>query len=142
MNLSQNGAVLENHEISAINSKIGEMGIYQANLREIMRDANRLTYTDITGQTYKGFVNIIQAQRRGMISSDVLDTAKYANIYNRIRTAYSEAKRVAENNLDETMLAGIRAREYDKQNSDRNQKIGNIDQVKEDAYPDYILQNK
>tara|TARA_R100001594_G_scaffold37414_1_gene67688 strand:- start:3519 stop:5027 length:1509 start_codon:yes stop_codon:yes gene_type:complete len=142
MNLSQNGAVLENHEISAINSKIGEMGLYQDAIREIMRDANRLTYTDATGKTYKGFVNIIQAQRRGMIPSDILDTAKYANIYSRLRTAYAEAKRVAENQLDDTMLAGIRAREYDLQNSEYNQKLGDIDQVKEDAYPEYILQNK
>ena len=137
MNMSQRGVVLENHEIAAINSKIGEMGIYQEKIREIMRDANRLEYNGI-----KGFVNIIRAQRQGLVSSEVLDTAKYANIYSRLQQAYAQAKRVAEDNLPDEMRAGIREREYEKINSDYNQKAGNIDQLTEDAYPEYILQNK
>ena len=137
MNMSQRGVVLENHEIAAINSKIGEMGIYQQKIREIMRDANRLEYNGI-----KGFVNIIRAQRQGLVSSEVLDTAKYANIYSRLQQAYAQAKRVAEDNLPDEMRAGIREREYEKINSDYNQKAGNIDQLTEDAYPEYILQNR
>ena len=137
MNMSQRGVVLENHEIAAINSKIGEMGIYQDKIREIMRDANRLEYNGI-----KGFTNIIRAQRQGLVSSEVLDTAKYANIYSRLQQAYAQAKRVAEDNLPDEMRAGIREREYEKINSDYNQKAGNIDQVTQDAYPEYILQNK
>ncbi len=137
MNMSQRGVVLENHEIAAINSKIGEMGIYQQKIREIMRDANRLEYNGI-----KGFTNIIRAQRQGLVSSEVLDTAKYANIYSRLQQAYAQAKRVAEDNLPDEMRAGIREREYEKINSDYNQKAGNIDQLKQDAYPEYILQNK
>ena len=129
MNLSQRGVPLENHEISAINSKIGEQGIYQQKIREIQRDANRLTYTAPDGTEYKGFVNIIQAARRGGISSEILDTAKYANIYSRLRTAYSQAKTFAEDSLDEPMRSSIIQREYEKQGSDYQQKLGNIDQL-------------
>ncbi len=128
MNMSQRGVVLENHEIAAINSKIGEMGIYQQKIREIMKDANRLEYNGI-----KGFANIIRAQRQGLISSEVLDTAKYANIYSRLQQAYAQTKRLAEDNLDEPMRSGIREREYEKINADYNQKAGNIDQLYEDA---------
>ena len=128
MNMSQRGVVLENHEIAAINSKIGEMGIYQQKIREIMRDANRLEYNGI-----KGFTNIIRAQRQGLVSSEVLDTAKYANIYSRLQQAYAQAKRVAEDNLPDEMRAGIREREYEKINADYNQKAGNLDQLYEDS---------
>jgi hypothetical protein len=128
MNMSQRGVVLENHEIAAINSKIGEMGIYQKKIREIMKDANRLEYNGI-----KGFTNIIRAQRQGLVSSEVLDTAKYANIYSRLKQAYAQAKRVAEDNLPAEIRAGIREREYEKINADYNQKSGNLDQLYEDA---------
>ena len=134
MNMSQRGVVLQNHEITAINSKIGEMGIYQQKIREIMRDANRLEYNGV-----KGFTNIIRAQRQGLVSSEVLDTAKYANIYSRLQQAYAQSKRVAEDNLPDEMRAGIREREYEKINSDYNQKAGNIDELTDDAYPEFIL---
>ncbi len=129
MRMSQRGVLLEAHEIKAINSKIGEMGVYQEKIREIMKDANRLTYTGPDGTVYKGFVNIIRAQRRGFISSEVLDTAKYANIYNRLTQAYAQSKQLAENNLDEPMRSGIRQREYEKINADYNQKAGNINEL-------------
>ena len=129
MNLSQRGVVLENHEIAAVNSKIGEQGIYQQKIREIQRDANKLIYTAPDGTVYKGFVNIIQAARRGGISSEILDTAKFANIYSRLRTAYAQAKTFAEDSLDEPMRSSIIQREYEKQGSDYQQKLGNIDQL-------------
>ncbi len=129
MNLSQRGAVLENHEITAINSKIGEQGIYREELRKIIRDANRLTYTASDGTVYKGFVNIIQAQRRGLISSEILDSAKYADIFSRIRIAYSRAKKFAENTLDEPMRSGIRQREYDLKKQVQNQRLGKINEL-------------
>ena len=129
MNLSQNGVPLEAHEISAINSKIGEQGIYQQKIREIQKDANKLTYTAPDGTVYKGFVNILRAARRGGISSEILDTTKYANIYSRLRTAYSQAKTFAENSLHEPMRSGIREREYQKQNADYQQKLGNINEL-------------
>ena len=133
INMSQKGVVLQNHEITAINSKIGEMGIYQQKIREIMKDANNLRYTGPDGVTHKGFINIIRAQRKGLVSSEILDTAKFANIYARISVAYAKSKRVAEDNLDEPMRSGIRQREYEKINSDHNQKTGNLDQLYEDA---------
>ena len=129
MNLSQRGVVLESHEISAINSKIGEQGIYQKQIREIMKDANKLTYTAPDGTVYKGFVNIIQAARRGGISSEILDTTKFANIYSRLRSAYSQSKRYAEESLHEPMRSAIRQREYEKQDADLQQKLGNINEL-------------
>ena len=128
LRMSQRGAVLENHEVTAINSKIGEMGLYKKKLQGIMKDAAKLEY-----KGYKGFVNIIQAQRRGLISSEILDTAKYENIFTRITQAYTTAKRLAENALDEPMRSGIREREYEKVNSEHKQKTGQLDQLYEDA---------
>ena len=128
MRLSQRGVILENHEITAINTKMGEQGVYKQKIREIMKDAAKLEY-----QGYKGFTNIIRAQRRGLISSEILDTAKFANIYHRLTQAYSQSKRLAENSLDEPMRSGIREREYIKKSSDYNQKLGNLDQVYDDA---------
>ncbi len=128
MNLSQRGVKLEAHEITAINSKMGEQGIWKKSINEIMRDANKLEYGG-----HKGFINIIRAQRRGLISSEILDTAEYANIFNRLEQAYSRAKKYAEDSLDDPMRSGIRSREYEAMNSERNQNYGNIDQVYDDA---------
>jgi len=133
MRVSQRGVTLQNHEITAINSKMGEQGYYKEQIKEIMQDANRLTYTAPDGTTYKGFKNIIQAQRRGWISSEILDSGKYARIFQRLNTAYDKAKRFAENNLDEPMRSLIRQREYDKQNADYNQQTGDLNQVYDDA---------
>tara|TARA_B100000287_G_scaffold425097_1_gene470871 strand:- start:3229 stop:7236 length:4008 start_codon:yes stop_codon:yes gene_type:complete len=133
MRLSQRGALLENHEVTAINSKMGEQGYYKNEIREIMKDAAKLTYTGPDGVTYKGFINIIQAQRRGLIPSDILDTAKFARIYSRITVAYAAAKRYAEDSLDEPMRSGIREREYEKINADYNQKAGDLDTLYEDS---------
>ena len=129
MRMSQRGVLLESHEIKAINSKMGEQGIYQDRIRTIMKDAEKLTYTGPDGTVYKGFVNIIRAARRGGISSEVLDTTKFANIYSKLTLAYSQAKRLAENNLAEPMRSGIREREYDKLNNDDAQKRGDLDQL-------------
>ena len=129
MNLSQRGVTLENHEIAAINSKIGEQGIYQEKIREIKKDADKLIYTASDGTVYKGFVNILQAARRGGIPSEILDATKFAHIFARLKQAYSQSKRFAENSLDEPMRSGIREREYDKARADYNQKAGNIDQL-------------
>jgi len=93
-----------------------------------MKDASKLEYNGI-----KGFQNILKAQRRGLVSSEVLDTAKYANIFSRLTQAYAKSKRLAENSLDEPMRSGIREREYEKINADYNQKTGNIDQTLQDA---------
>ena len=128
MRMSQRGVVLENHEITAINSKIGEQGVYKQKIQEIMKDANKLEYKGI-----KGFQNIIRAQRKGLISSEILDHTKYANIFARLTQAYSQSKRLAENSLDEPMRSGIRNREYEKINADYNQQSGNLNQLYEDA---------
>ena len=133
MRLSQRGALLENHEITAINSEIGKQGYYKQQINNIMKDANRLTYTAPDGTVYKGFVNIIQAQRRGGISSEILDIAKYENIYSRLKTAYTQAKRLAENSLPQEMKSGIREREYAKLDSDLKQQRGDLKSLYEDA---------
>ena len=128
MRMSQKGVVLENHEITAINTKMGEQGYYKQQINQIMKDAARLEYKGI-----KGFQNILLAQRRGQIPSEVLDTAKFANIFSRLTLAYAQAKKLAEDSLDEPMRSGIREREYAKINADYNQKAGDIDTVLEDA---------
>ena len=133
LRMSSGGVVLENHEVTAINTEIGKMGFYKKKINEIMKDANRLTYTAPNGVTYKGFTNIIQAQRRGFIGSDILDIGKYRDIYNRLTQAYAQAKRAAENNLPPLIKANIRQREYEKKNSDYKQRVGNIYQVLEDS---------
>ena len=133
MRLSQRGALLENHEITAINSMIGKQGHYKREINRIMKDANKLTYTGPDGTTYKGFANIIQAQRRGMIGSDILDIGKYANVYTELKQAYAKSKRLAEDSLPETMRTGIREREYIKQENDLNQQKGDLNQLYEDA---------
>ena len=133
MRMSQRGVVLENHEITAINSKMGEQGVYKQKINEIMKDANRLSYTDPNGKVHKGFQNILKAQRRGLISSEILNHTKYANIFSRLSQAYAASKRLAENNLDEPMRSIIREREYAQVNSEFNQKAGNLHQLYEDA---------
>jgi hypothetical protein len=133
MRMSQRGVILENHEITAINSKMGEQGAYKREINKIMKDAAKLTYTGPDGTVYKGFKNIIQAQRRGLISSEILDHTKYANIFNRLSKAYDKSKRLAENSLDEPIRSGIRAREYAKINADYNTKTTNLDQLYEDS---------
>jgi len=129
MNLSQEGAPLETHEISAINSKIGEQGYYREQIREIKKRSDRLTYTAPDGTVYRGFENVVRAARRGLITSEILDTTKFSNVYMELRQAYSQAKRLAEDSLDEPMRSSIREREYIKQDSDYNQKLGNIDEL-------------
>ena len=93
-----------------------------------MKEANKLEY-----QGHKGFVNILRAQRRGLISSEILDSSKFANIYSQLTLAYSRAKTFAENSLAEPMRSAIRQREYEKINSEYNQETGNLDQLYKDA---------
>jgi len=133
MRMSQRGAILHNHEITAINTVIGEQGYYKQSIREIMGRANRLEYKAPDGTVYVGFKNIIQAQRRGLIPSDILDTGKFANIFNDLRSAYAEAKRLAEDSLPEEILAGIQDREFNNKMSNEDQKYGDINQVLEDS---------
>ena len=98
-----------------------------------MKKANNLTYIGSDGITYKGFENIIRAQRRGNISSEILDTGKFANIYSELTMAFVQAKKAAENNLPEPMKSGIRQREYDYQNANLNQQKGDLETLLKDA---------
>ena len=129
MRLSQRGALLENHEITAINTKMGEQGVLKQEINRIMKLAEKLTYTSPDGTTYKGFQSIIQAQRRGMIPSDVLDSSKFATIFLQLKQAYAKAKRLAEDSLQEPMRSGLREREYNLYENNLNQKKGDIDSV-------------
>ena len=132
MNTSTRGAQLTNSEISAINTIMGQQGYYKEAINEIMKEAEKLTYTDANGNTYKGFVNIIRAQRRGLVSSEILDTAKYAKVYSRLKQAYASAKRYAENSLPEVIQAEIREREYKLLENKYNQETNNLDQLYKD----------
>tara|TARA_R100000781_G_scaffold12684_1_gene11130 strand:- start:420 stop:4412 length:3993 start_codon:yes stop_codon:yes gene_type:complete len=124
MRLSQRGALLKNHEITAINSKIGEQGYYKKKIQEVMKYAANLEY-----QGHKGYVNIVRAQRRGLISSEILDNTKFADVHRRLTQAYSQAKRYAEDSLDEPMRSAIREREYDLKSSNLDQRTGDLDRI-------------
>ena len=133
MNTSQEGAQLTNTEIAAINSVIGKQGYYKRDIQKIMRKAEKLTYTDSNGTIHKGFVNIIRAQRRGLVPSEILDTAKYENIYNDITHAYLRAKRLAEDSLPVSIRSEIRTREQANREKDFNQRTGRLDELYQDA---------
>jgi len=135
MNLSNRGVLLEKVEIEAINSIMGKQGLYKKELQKIKRRAENLTYTDADGITYKGFVDILQAARRGNIPSTVLDITKYANVFNDITSAYNKTKRIAENSLStgteaqQTLSANIKAREYKLLNKQFNTKTNNLEDL-------------
>ena len=132
MKMSNKGVVLENHEISLINSKMGEMGQYKSEIQAIMKDANKLTYTLPDGTVIKGFVNIVKYHRKGGISSELLDTGKYGKIYMRLRSAYIRAKKRAEmqlqygNTIERQIWAEIKDREYKQNHIKRDQETGNL----------------
>ena len=133
MKMSNKGVVLENHEISLINSKMGEMGQYKSEIQAIMKDANKLTYTLPDGTVIKGFINIVKYHRKGGISSELLDTGKYGKIYMRLRSAYIRAKKRAEmqlqygNTIERQIWAEIKDREYKQNHIKRDQETGNLD---------------
>ena len=133
LRLSQRGALLENQEITAINTKMGQQGVLKKEINKIMKQAEKLTYTSPDGTVYTGFTNIIQAQRRGLIPSDILDSSKYSNIFTELKQAYTKSKRLAEESLDEPMLSAIREREYALYEQNLNQKKGDINQVLQDS---------
>ena len=133
MRMSSGGVVLKNHEITAINTVMGEQGLYKNSINEIMKEANKITYNAPDGTRYRGFTNIIQAQRRGLITSEILDSGKFRNIFNKLTQAYSQAKRVAEENLPPEIRVAIREREYAAKTSTYKQKTGEIDEVIQDA---------
>ena len=133
MNTSQEGTQLTNTEIAAINSVIGKQGYYKRDIQKIMRKSEKLTYTDSNGTIHKGFVNIIRAQRRGLVPSEILDTAKYENIYNDITHAYLRAKRLAEDSLPVSIRSEIRTREQRDREKDFNQRTGRLDELYQDA---------
>ena len=135
MRMSRGGAVLEPHEISKIHSIMGSQGYYKDNLKRIQNQAENIEYTDINGKTIKGFINILKAQRRGLVSSAFLDSTKYQNIFAEITAAYNEAKALAESDLPPEMKSSIEQREYERIRLQRQNEYGDIRSIKEDAYP-------
>jgi len=138
MNLSNRGALLEPHERQAINTIIGEQGFYKEELLRIKQRADNLTYTAHDGTVYKGFREILRAARRGNVSSEVLDIKKYANVFKEITTAYNNAKRVAEESLQDgteaqqLMYAEIQAREFKILNRKVNTESGDLETLYKD----------
>ena len=138
MNLSNRGALLEKSEIEAINSIMGKQGHYKRELLKVKQRADNLTYTAPDGTVYKGFRDIVRAARRGNISSEVLDTTKYARIFNDITNAYNKSKRLAEyslrngNETEKLMWANIQAREFRLLNKKLNTKKGDLETLYQD----------
>jgi len=138
MRLSNKGALLKTHEITAINSIIGKQGYYREELKRIKDRADGLVYIDpITKKTYKGFKEVLRAARSGNISSEVLDSKKFANIYRDITSAYNNAKRVAEDTLqhgskaERLIWAKIQARELRLMQNKQSTKEGDLAGIKE-----------
>ena len=146
MNLSNRGALLEPHERQAINSIMGKQGHYKEELLRIKQRAENLTYTDPSGVTYKGFRNILRAARSGNISSEVLDIKKYAQVFKQITVAYNNAKRFAEESLqdgneaEQLMYAEIQTREFRILNRKLNTESGDLETLyQEENVPELEL---
>ena len=131
LKMSQNGAALEPHEIAAIHSKMGEQGVFRNELRKIIRRANNVEFDG-----HKGFINIIKAQRRGLVSSDVLDSAKFLGIFDAINSAYSRAKKNAELSLPAEMRHEIRRREFEVRNREVATEQGDLNKLYRQEYPE------
>ena len=129
MNMSNGGVELENNEIAAINSKMGEQGNYKLEVSRIMKRASKITYKTTDGKTITGFTEILKHIRRGGISSEVLDTALFQDIYADLKFAYTKSKMVAEESIDSDMLNAIREREYEKNVNKYNQRAGDLDRM-------------
>ena len=131
LKMSRNGAVLEPAEISAIHSIMGEQGLFKKELKRIIRRANNFEY-----EGHTGFINIIKAQRRGLVSSKVLDSAKFLGIFDEINSAYLHAKNFAERSLPDDLQNAIRLREYEVMNQNTATESGDLDTLYQQAYPE------
>ena len=136
MKISNGGAVLHPHEITAINTRMGEMGNFNKDIRNIMRRANNLKHEFPDGHTAVGFDNIVKYARRQGIASSVLDHTKYKGIFKQINKAYTKAKRAAEKSLPMEISIGIRQREIEASTHDRLNAKGDIDTLNRLSYPD------
>ena len=143
MNMSNGGARLENHEITAIHTIMGRQGIYKQDLNRIKKRAEKLTYTLDNGTVIKGFRNVIRAARSGNIPSEALQHDQYGNVFNEIKHAYNKAKSLAEDGLgdydatakEREIYANIKDREYKVKASKSFQRSGDIDKAVELVTP-------
>ena len=129
-NVSGNGVDLENHERSELYSIVGQDGYFKKELKRIMKRANRLT---VEGYDQVGFVDILRAVRRGEISSSVLKTEEFFNVYNQIDKALLRAKRLAEGRISN--IKDIRARAIKQQKVTHRTKQGYLEEVLKLANP-------
>jgi len=136
MKISNGGAVLHPHEITAINTRMGEMGNFNKDIRNIMRRANNMKHEFPDGHTAVGFDNIIKYARNQGIASSVLDHRKYKGIFKQVNKAYSKAKRAAEQSLPMEISIGIRQREIEATTHDRLNAKGDINTLNRLSYPD------
>ena len=145
MNMSNGGARLENHEITAIHSIMGKQGIYKKELNRIKRRAENLTYTLDNGTVITGFRNIIRAARLGNIPSDALQHNEFGNVFNEIKHAYNKAKSLAEDALgdysasdkEREMYVNIKEREAKVKGSKYFQRQGDIENAIKLVTPSY-----
>ena len=135
MRMSHGGAMLEPNEISKIQEIMGQQKFYKKELQRIQREADNLTYTDNNGKEIKGFVNIIKSQRRGLVSSEYVNTAQYKRIFAKITTAYNRAKKKAEGALPIEMKVSIREREQARIRLQRQNEYGLLDDIQSENYP-------
>ena len=129
---STGGTILENHERTAISSKIGEQGIFKKEVIRIMKEAENYRYK---GKDYpdlknrKGMVEVLKYARSLGITSEELNIAKFGNIFSKLDKAFANAKKIAEQSIDPEILNQIRKREFDEDILDRQTKTGDIDAI-------------
>ena len=136
LKISNGGATLHPHEITAIHNRMGEINSFRKELRGIMRRANNMKHRFPDGHTAVGFDHIIKYARRQGIASSVLDHTKYKGIFKQIDKAYSKAKRAAEQSLPMELAIEIRKRELEVSRHNQLNTQGDIDTLNRLAYPD------
>ena len=126
-NKSSGGAEFTTTQRSELYSLVGEQGHFRAILKDVIRDSNRLTYTDANGVKHTGFVNILKAVRRGNIPESVLKTKDFANIFRRLDVGLSQAVRLAEGTYKQNEVnSGLLEREIQLKESKQKAREGDV----------------
>ena len=136
MQTSNGGATLQPHEITAIQTRMGESQSFRKDLRKVMVRANNMKHKFPNGHTAVGFDNIIKYARTQGISSSVLNHKKYKKVFDEIDTAYVKAKRQAVLTLPMEISIGLRQREMEVSRHNRLNEKGDIDTLNKLAYPE------
>ena len=138
---SKGGIEYDIHQRAELYSKVGEQGYFKSELKRIMRDANKLTYTTPDGTVIKGFKNIMLNIRRGNIPSEVVDYKEYAMIFKRIDRALRQSTKLAEASLRGTgRFIDLSAQETIRARQRQKTRQGNINQTTSSSIEEQLKQ--